>query len=136
MRCPCWSLPWDRHALHIGPGPPSPGPCDVALDASSSLTRLQQCFHAGLLGTGSAFACSLVSVQASMAYAVAVSGIYWAASILLGGALIGLELYQRRGWLFPVLTVGLLMFHPYWTLPPLFGPDCVFFNVRTLLTAA
>ena len=93
-------------------------------------------FHAGLLGTGSAFACSLVSVQASMAYAVAVSGIYWAASILLGGALIGLELYQRRGWLFPVLTVGLLMFHPYWTLPPLFGPDCVFFNVRTLLTAA
>jgi len=66
-----------------------------------------------------------------MANAAAVSLNYWIASILFGGALIGLEFRQRRFWLFPTITLALLAFHPRWTLPSLFGPDCVFVNVQT-----
>jgi hypothetical protein len=66
-----------------------------------------------------------------MQNATAVSGNYWIASILLGGALIGLEFRQRRFWLFPTITLAVLIFHPRWTLPSIFGPDCVFANVET-----
>jgi len=66
-----------------------------------------------------------------MANATAVSGNYWIASILLGGALIGLEFRERRFWLFPTITLALLVFHPRWTLPSLYGPDCGFANVET-----
>jgi hypothetical protein len=66
-----------------------------------------------------------------MANAAAVSFNYWIASILFGGALIGLEFRQRRFWLFPTITLALLVFHPRWTLPSFHGPDCVFVNVET-----
>jgi hypothetical protein len=66
-----------------------------------------------------------------MANAAAVSVNYWIASILFGGALIGLEFRQRRFWLFPTITLALLVFHPAWTLPALHGPDCTFDNVQT-----
>jgi hypothetical protein len=66
-----------------------------------------------------------------MAEATAVSANYWITSILFGGALIGLEFRQRRFWLFPAITLAFLVFHPRWTLRPLHGPDCVFFNVQT-----
>jgi hypothetical protein len=65
-----------------------------------------------------------------MANAAAVSANYWIASILFGGALIGLECRQRRFWLFPGIALALLVFHPRWTLPSFFGPDCVFANIQ------
>jgi hypothetical protein len=66
-----------------------------------------------------------------MESAVVLSTRYWIASILLGAVLIGLEFRQRRFWLFPIITLALLVFHPVWTLPSSFGPDCVFVNVET-----
>jgi hypothetical protein len=70
-------------------------------------------------------------VEAAKLNAAAVSARYWIVSILLGGILIGLEFRQKRFWLFPTITLALLVFHPHWTLPTFFGPDCVFVNVRT-----
>jgi NhaP-type Na+/H+ or K+/H+ antiporter len=92
--------------------------------------RLLLAFATGLLDTASAYACSFVDEQAAATHAEAVAGKYWIASILLGGVLIGLELHQRQGWRLLVLTVTHLIFHPYWTLPPVHGPDCVFVNVE------
>jgi hypothetical protein len=83
-----------------------------------------------ILCSAPAAACSLVSVEASMARAVADSGKYLIASIVVGCALISLEFYLGRRWLFPILTAMLLVFHPFWTLPPFLGPDCVFHNVE------
>lgn len=91
-------------------------------------------FPTALFCTGPASACSWVSVkawEAAEASAAALSVNYWIASILLGGALIGLEFRQRRFWLFPTITLALLVFHPGWTLPSSHGPDCVFVNVQT-----
>jgi hypothetical protein len=65
-----------------------------------------------------------------MARAVAESGKYWIASIVVGSALITLELYRGRPWLFPILAAMLLVFHPFWMLPPSYGPDCVFPKVQ------
>jgi len=84
-----------------------------------------------VMDTASAYACTFVDEQAAATHAEVVAGKYWIASILLGGVLIGLELYQRQGWFFLVLTVALLIFHPYRTLPPVHGPDCVFANVES-----
>lgn len=97
------------------------------------LGGLASLFPIVLLCTEPASACSWVNAKAAMAAmedATAVSANYWIASILLGGALIGLEFRQRRFWLFPAITLALLVFHPRWTLPALHGPDCVFSNVR------
>src|SRR5262249_33935493 len=73
---------------------------------------------------------SFVNLEAAMANAEAVSVNYWIASILFGGALISLEFHQRQFWLFPTITLALLVFHPRWTLPSFHGPDCVFANVQ------
>jgi hypothetical protein len=73
----------------------------------------------------------MMNVEAAIVNAVAVSARYWIASILLGGVLIGLEFRQRRFWLFPTIALALLVFHPHWTLPSFFRPDCVFVNVET-----
>jgi hypothetical protein len=103
----------------------------VARSASWLLGGVACLLVTGLLCTVPAFACSLINVEASIANATALSARYWIASILLGGVLIGLEFRQRQFWLFPGMTLALLVFHPHWTLPSFFGPDCVFPNVRT-----
>ncbi len=84
----------------------------------------------GLLCTAPAFACSLVNEAASMSNAVAVSGTYWIVSILLGGVIISLEVYYKRWSVILALTVALLIFHPRWTVPALYMPDCTFINVQ------
>lgn len=94
--------------------------------------RLLLPFVPGLLDTASAYGCSFMDEQAAATEAEAASGQYRIGAIVLGGILIGLELRrQRRTWVIPAITVGLLVFHPSWTLPPLHGPDCVFVNVQT-----
>ena len=73
------------------------------------LGGLASLFLIVLLCTEPASACSWVSAKAAMAAmedATAVSANYWIASILLGGALIGLEFRQRRFWLFPAITLA------------------------------
>jgi hypothetical protein len=101
-------------------------PADCAL-----LGGLASLFLIALLCTEPASACSFVNAKAAMANAAAISVNYWIASILFGGALTGLEFRQRRFWLFPTITLALLVFHPRWTLPSLYEPDCVFVNVQT-----
>jgi hypothetical protein len=59
-----------------------------------------------------------------------VSGYYWIASSMLGGVVICIELYQRRWSFILALCVGLLVFHPRWTVSPIYGPDCSFQNVE------
>jgi hypothetical protein len=85
---------------------------------------------ASFVYTKPGLACSLVDVEASTAKAVATSGTYWIISILLGGMIIGFEVYQRRRSLILVLTAALLIFHPRWTVPSLYMPDCMFINVQ------
>ena len=103
----------------------------VTRSANWSLLRgLASLFPTALLCAEPASACSFVNAEAAMANAAAVSVNYWIASILFGGTLIGLEFRQRRFWLFPTITLALLVFHPRWTLPSFHGPDCVFANVQ------
>ena len=79
----------------------------------------------------SAFACSFVNAAASTAESVTTSSYYWLASGLLGGLVIFIELYQRR-WssIISAIIVILLIFHPKWTVAPIYGPDCTFQNVE------
>lgn len=84
----------------------------------------------GLLCAVPAFACSLVNEAVSISNAVALSGTYWIVSILLGGVIIGLEVYHKRWSLILAVTVGLLIFHPRWTVSALYMPDCTFINVQ------
>jgi hypothetical protein len=51
-------------------------------------------------------------------------------SILLGGIIIALESYRRRWSLILILTAALLIFHPRWTFPAVYMPDCTFINVQ------
>jgi hypothetical protein len=78
----------------------------------------------------SAFACSLVNAVASTANSVTVSGYYLLVSGVLGGLIICIELLQRRRPLILAVTMGLLAFHPRWTMAPVYGPDCSFQNVE------
>jgi hypothetical protein len=70
-----------------------------------------------------------VSVEASTARAMAASGKYWIASILVGCALISLELYLGRGGSSDNCRNASRL-PSFWTLPPFHGTDCVFFNVQ------
>jgi len=98
--------------------------------APQSLKTLFLLSPVGLLCTASAFACSLVNEAASMSNAVAISGTYWIVSILVGGVIIGLEVYHKRWSLILALAVALLIFHPRWTVAALYMPDCTFINVQ------
>ncbi len=48
------------------------------------------------LCANSAFACSLVDAKVSMTNAVRLSSYYWLASGALGGAIVCIDLYQKR----------------------------------------
>lgn len=71
---------------------------------------------AGLPWAPPALACSIDNLRLAEINAVIESGYYWMASFLIGGVVICIEVY--RGRLSPelALTVGLLIFHPTWTL--------------------
>jgi hypothetical protein len=69
-------------------------------------------------------------VQASINEALTTSAVYWMISILVGGVVIGLTVYQRRWSLILIVTVALLAFHPRWTFPTSYEPDCTFVNIE------
>lgn len=55
---------------------------------------------------------------------------YWVASLLVGAAIIGLEVYKKR-WSFAfALAVIILAFHPHLIVRPFPMPSCEFFNVQ------
>jgi len=62
--------------------------------------------------------------------AVTISGYYWIGTGLLGIAVISIEIWQRRWSLILVACLALLIFHPRWTVLPVYGPDCSFTNVE------
>ncbi|MGY3036710.1 hypothetical protein ACVIIV_005880 [Bradyrhizobium sp. USDA 4354] len=76
-----------------------------------------------------AIACSLVNVEGSTAEAVKMANYYWAASGLLGAALVMVALYRRRWKLNLAVVIALLAFHPARTVRPFHAPDCSFDNV-------
>jgi hypothetical protein len=78
----------------------------------------------------SALACSFVNEAAARANSVVESGYYWIGSGVLGVVVACVELHQRRWSIILALSIGLLVFHPKWTVAPIHGPDCVFLNVE------
>jgi hypothetical protein len=82
------------------------------------------------LGAGPALACSWVNDAAARADSVTTSNYYGVTSILIGLAIIWLEL--RRRWLSPImlLAAALVVFHPARTVGPNYYPDCSFVNVQ------
>jgi predicted cobalt transporter CbtA len=86
-------------------------------------------FAASILPS-SGLACSLVSAEASTTAALATSALYWSVSILLGGIIICLEIYQRHWPFISIVTAVLLIFHPHRTVRPIYWPDCNFINVQ------
>lgn len=84
----------------------------------------------GCVNAKSAFACSLGDITISTAEAVTESGYYLFVSGVLGGLILCIELLQRKRPLILAGTIGLLAFHPRWTMAPLYGPDCSFQNVE------
>lgn len=93
-------------------------------------TRLTTLLVANGLCMGPVFACSLVNVATSTAEAIALSYYYWLASGVLGLAIVFIEFRRRRRSLVLALTAALLVFHPAWTVSPLYGTDCNFINVQ------
>lgn len=84
---------------------------------------------ASVLCASPALACSLVSVEASIAQSITTTWNYWIAALLIGAMIIRLEIRRRRWSLVPVLTAVLLVFHPAWTVPAEYMTDCTFINV-------
>lgn len=92
-------------------------------------TTLLLLLVASVLCASPALACSLVSVEASTAQSITMAWSYAIAAMLIGAMVIGLEIHRRRWSLVPVLTAAFLVFHPAWTVPAKYMPDCTFINV-------
>lgn len=76
------------------------------------------------------FACSLIDLKRAEAHALSTSGMYWIISGILGGAVVCLDVFQKRLSIEAVLAAALIIFHPRWTVrPSLFWTDCTFENV-------
>jgi predicted cobalt transporter CbtA len=75
-------------------------------------------------------ACSVRDLDGLIADAIATSGKYWIASILVGIIVICLEAYQKRWSAILALTIGLLIFHPHLTVRPFPMPSCEFMSIQ------
>ena len=75
-------------------------------------------------------ACSLVDVEAAKEESIRISNSYWIGSAVLGAICIAAG-YYRGHWIPSlVIVAAVLIFHPRWTMDPLYGPDCAFRNVE------
>lgn len=75
-------------------------------------------------------ACSMRDLDGLIADAVATSGKYWIASLLIGELVMFIEAYHRRWSITLALTIGLLIFHPHLTVRPFPMPSCEFTSVQ------
>jgi hypothetical protein len=75
-------------------------------------------------------ACSLISVEWSTEESIRISIYYWMGSAVVGAMCIAAGLYRGRWILTLVVVVAVLIFHPSWTVRPVYGPDCTFANVE------
>jgi hypothetical protein len=78
------------------------------------------------VATKAAFSCSFVDVSAGIAEAAWTSLIYYVAAAVCGAILIALELYWKQTPVLSILSLGLLVFHPYWWYSPLYMTGCSF----------
>jgi hypothetical protein len=83
-----------------------------------------------LAGSDPALACSWVDDAASRAESIALARYYWAGSGLLGAMGIAAAWYRGSSLITLVIVAAALIFHPAWTVAPVFGPDCTFANVE------
>ena len=76
-----------------------------------------------------ALPCSVQSVEAWWEHGLYISRWYWAATALLGVAVVYLAKLRSRA--LPTIAGVLLAiaFHPSWTVTPMWGPDCEHLNV-------
>jgi hypothetical protein len=74
-------------------------------------------------------ACSVESVEAWWEHGVYISRWYWAATAVLGVAVVYVAKLRSRA--LPTIAIVLLAtaFHPSWTVTPMWGPDCEHSNV-------
>jgi len=74
--------------------------------------------------------CSFVNVESAVANAVLASRYYWLAASAMLVAILATCYWQRR-WSFSALIGFLLViFHPSWTIPPLYLTSCAFINLQ------
>lgn len=82
------------------------------------------------LTTTPSLACTLVDVQASMDEAISTSGDYFIASIALCLIIASIDAYERRLSIPLILSIMIVIFHPWWTVAPFYSTDCSFINVE------
>jgi hypothetical protein len=78
---------------------------------------------------GLSFACSVTSVEEWAQYGIYLSRWYWVGTVLLGLLLVYLRRRRPGGWLTFGTVLMAAVFHPSWTVTPMWGPDCEHINV-------
>ena len=77
---------------------------------------------------GPAAACSLV--EASILASIALSNAYWMGSVSLVVAMFLIDALEKKWSLTSIIGFAVVIFHPAWTIPPYFYPNCAFPNVE------
>ena len=78
-----------------------------------------------LITSRAANACSVYNVESFIEGIVVVSRWYWLASIIIVGLALFVHFRRTNSIILPAILVALIIFHPSWTVSPMFGPDCV-----------
>jgi hypothetical protein len=96
--------------------------------------------HSRLVASGSALwwisvaspaaSCTLVDPEASTLASIALSNSYWIGAALLVVAMLLLDALEPKWSLTSIIGLVVVVFHPAWTIPPLYDPGCVFQNVE------
>lgn len=89
-----------------------------------------------VLAVSPAASCSFVDTEVSILASIALSKSYWIGTALLVAAIFLLDVLGRKRSLAFVIGLLIVVFHPAWTVPPLFYPDCTFTNVEASQWAA
>jgi hypothetical protein len=79
-----------------------------------------------IVATKPAFSCQFLDVGSAIAGAMQTSLSFYIATAVGSAALVAIELYRKRTSALSVLSLALLVFHPYWWYEPSYMTSCQF----------